>query len=82
MNEHEDEETHFVVRPLGSRVSVLEFRQDTTDTKLDSISQKLDDLLELKHKGMGAVRLVVILAAAASGTAGFIAFLMSMFSGR
>lgn len=72
----------YAIRPLGERVASLETRQDGTDEKLDQIVHKLDELLELKLKGMGAVKLISILAVSASGLAGLLAFILNIFTGR
>ena len=76
-------EVHYnVVRPLGERISVLETHQKITEGKLDDISTKLDELLVLKEKGMGAMGLVSILFLSATGIAGVIASVVGFFTGR
>lgn len=80
--ENNDQEIVYAIRPLGERVASLETRQDVTDEKLDKIVNKLDELLELKLKGMGAIKLISIIAVSVSGIAGFIAFVFSLFGGK
>lgn len=65
-------------RPLGERVAVLETKFEDFNTKLETISEKLDDLLTLKAKGMGAFGLVSLLVG--SGIIGIIFTLMQFFN--
>lgn len=66
---------------LAERVAVLETERDYMKNELTEIKAKLDDLLTLKTKGMGALGLVSILVVSASGILGIVAFLMSTFKG-
>lgn len=61
---------------LAERVAVLETKLE----KLDSIESKLDDLLHLKSKGMGALWLVSLLVG--SGMLGLVAAVISFFHNR
>lgn len=61
---------------LAERVAVLETKLE----KLDSIESKLDDLLHLKSKGMGALWLVSLLVG--SGMLGLVAAIVSFFHNR
>jgi uncharacterized BrkB/YihY/UPF0761 family membrane protein len=77
---NEQEEFKYVIaRPLGERVSVLETQQFAMDEKLDVITKQLEDLLTLKHKGMGAIGLVSILFAGAAGIVGVLTFVLGFF---
>lgn len=38
----------------GERIAALETKVETLTTSLDKMSEKLDDLLALRHKGVGA----------------------------
>lgn len=79
MAEHDN---RFFVVPVGERVSALEIRMDNVEEKLDKIMTQLDELLEIKHKGMGAIGLVSLLIISASGLAGVITFVLSLFNHR
>jgi hypothetical protein len=72
----------YAVIPLGERVSALEIRGENYEEKLDKIREQLDELLEIKHKGMGAIGLVSLLIISASGLAGVITFVLNFFSHR
>lgn len=39
---------------LNERVAVLEYKEQEKEKKLDEVVKKLDELLSLKQKGMGA----------------------------
>ena len=80
--EQNDQDIIYAIRPLGERVASLETSYNVMEEKLDQIGNKLDDLLTLKHKGMGAIKLVSIIAIGASGLVGFIAMLLSIFGGK
>jgi len=81
-NSTEELDIHYTIsRPQGERISILETQQKSTDITLDDINKKLDDLLELKHKGMGALTLISILFASAAGLAGFLAAIVGVFKG-
>ncbi len=58
-----------------ARLAVLEHRVNELDAKLESIDNKLDELLQLRSKGMGAFWLASILV----GTS-FVGFVTMMFS--
>lgn len=72
----------YAVVPVGERVSALEQRMENFEEKLDKIRLQLDELLEIKHKGMGAIGFVSILIVAASGLAGVITFVVSLYNHR
>lgn len=55
---------------LAERIAVLEAESDTMKQDLKDIKGKLDELLELKSRGMGALWLVSLLIG--SGTMGLI----------
>lgn len=78
----QEPEVQYIVRPLNERVSVLETQHEVMEDKLDKIIQKLDGLLELKYKGMGAIGLVSILIASASGVALIVSFIINIFNGK
>lgn len=80
MVEHEGR--GYTILPLGQRVSALEVRGENYEEKLDKIREQLDELLEIKHKGMGAIGLVSLLIISASGLAGVITFVLSLFNHR
>lgn len=64
---------------LSERVAVLETNSVATTDKLESIEEKLDNLLELKAKGMGALGLVSLVVG--SGILGLIAIIFNFFRG-
>lgn len=66
--------------PLGERVARLETRFDQWEEKQNDIAAKLDSLLELKLKGMGALWFVWIIVG--SGVLGVVSTLMGMFGNR
>ena len=70
-------ENEYVVRPIGERVAALEVRMETMEATLEQIDKKLDDLLSLKHQGLGALGLVSILVG--SGLLGFIGLITHWF---
>lgn len=70
-------EQTFVIRPLGERVAILENELATIKGELSEIKEKLDELLTLKHKGLGALGLVSILVG--SGVIGLIALTIQFF---
>jgi hypothetical protein len=63
---------------LSERVAVLETNQSADRITLQSIEGKLDSLLELKAKGMGAFWLISLVIG--SGVLGLVAFVTNMFS--
>jgi hypothetical protein len=67
----------YIVRPIGERVAALEVRMEQMEITLDQIDKKLDDLLSLKHQGLGALGLVSILVG--SGFLGLMAMLTHFF---
>jgi hypothetical protein len=77
MAEHD---RHYAVIPVGERTSALEVRTDNLEEKMDEVIKKLDELLEIKHKGMGAIGLVSLLIISASGLAGVITFILTLFN--
>lgn len=38
----------------AERLALLEYKDELREAKLEEINKKLDDLLELRNKGMGA----------------------------
>lgn len=71
-------EGEFVYKPIGERVAVLETKAEDVADKLEAIKEKLDELLTIKAKGMGALGLVALLIG--SGALGIIAACMQFFS--
>lgn len=68
-----------VYRPyLGERVAVLETKVVEFQKDLTEIKDKLDDLLTLKAKGMGAIGLVSLVVG--SGLLGIIALIVQFFA--
>jgi hypothetical protein len=67
----------YVVRPIGERVAALEVRMTAMEVTLAAIDKKLDDLLSLKHQGLGALGLVSLLVG--SGVIGLIGMLTHWF---
>lgn len=61
----------------GERIAVLETKHDAMEDKLDSVIAKLDTLLELKSKGMGALGLVGLILS--SGIVGIVLMVVNMF---
>jgi hypothetical protein len=66
-----------IIRPVGERVAALEVRIEAIETTLKGIEEKLDELLSLKHKGLGALSLVSILVG--SGFLGLLALVFNLF---
>lgn len=66
--------------PLGERIAVLETKFDQWEADLRDISTKLDTLLELKQKGMGALWFVWIIVG--SGVLGGVSFITNLFSNK
>lgn len=62
---------------LAVKVAILETKQATMEEKLDDVIKKLDALLELKTKGMGALGLVGLIMG--SGIMGIAAMVMNFF---
>lgn len=65
---------------LSERVAVLETNAQSTKTTLESIETKLDSLLELKSKGMGAIGLASLVLG--SGVLGLIALVINFLNNR
>lgn len=67
-----------VERNQGERIASLEALRAIDSGRLQSIEEKLDELLELKNKGMGAFWLISVL----SGTVvtAVIAFIQGWFA--
>jgi hypothetical protein len=63
----------------ATRVAVLETKFEQMEEDLKKISSKLDELLELKAKGMGAVGLVSLVVG--SGVLGLIMMVINFFKG-
>lgn len=68
------------ILPIGERVAIVETKVSTMQVTLDSIEGKLDDLLKLKDKGMGALSLVSMVGL--SGLLAIIAVVWQFLSGR
>lgn len=62
---------------LAERVAVLETKLETLSSDLGEIKTKLDSLLELKTKGMGAIGLVGIIIS--SGFIGLVMMAVNFF---
>lgn len=74
-------------RPIGERAAILETKVDEMETEyqlikdeLKEIREKLDDLLHLKSKGMGAFYFVSLLVG--SGLLGLVATIFQFFNNR
>lgn len=65
------------VLSIPERVAVLETRMTNVEHLLEQIDHKLDDLIEFKSKGMGAVGLVGVLIT--SGIVGVVLTVINMF---
>lgn len=65
---------------LGQRVAVLETEWQRTKDDLKEIKEKLDELLQLKSRGIGAIQLVSLIIG--SGVIGIIVTVMNLFSGK
>lgn len=61
----------------GERIAVLETKFETMQTDIGEISRKLDMLLELKSKGMGAFWLIGLILG--SGVLGIVAMISNFF---
>lgn len=68
-----------VVKTEPERIAVLEAHVDIINNKVDSIEEKLDTLLALKHKGMGAFWLSSTLVG--TGIVGTIAYIIDYLKG-
>lgn len=68
----------FQLHTLYERVAVLEVQNAETMKSLVGIEAKLDELLQLKAKGMGALWLIGLIAG--SGLLGIVAALASFFN--
>lgn len=64
---------------LPERVAVLETKMQNVELLLTQIDNKLDDLVQLKAKGLGAISLVATLVG--SGLIGLIITLWNVFRG-
>jgi hypothetical protein len=63
--------------PLGERIAILETKWENLNATLTSVEEKLDQLLELKSKGIGAFWLVGLLLS--SGILGVLGLVFGMF---
>lgn len=63
----------------SERIAILETKTEAIEKNLVSINAKLDELLHLKSKGMGAIWLVGILLG--SGLLGIVATVMAVLNG-
>lgn len=66
--------------PDGERIAILETENKVFREELKDIGKKLDELLELKAKGFGALSLVTLLLG--SGAIGLVILLVNMFRGH
>lgn len=64
--------------PVGERVAILETKMTEVTSGLEDIKGKLDELLQLKAKGMGAMGLVSLLVG--SGLIGIIVTVLQFFN--
>jgi len=64
---------------LLERIATLESQREDDRILLNDIKTKLDELLELKHKGMGAIGLVGLIIG--SGIIGVVITVWNMFKG-
>lgn len=64
----------------AERVRTIEVKQDETNSTVSSMDAKLDELLALKNKGMGAFWVVSIIMGAAFTTV--VSIITDLFSGR
>lgn len=67
----------YIIKPIGERVAVLETELKEARSELTEIKEKLDELLLLKAKGMGALTLVSLLIG--SGLVGIIYTVIKLF---
>lgn len=67
-------------RPIGERVAILETQITSIHDELRAIRDQLDQLLDLKAKGMGAFGLVSLLVG--SGLIGLVVMLFNIFSNK
>ena len=67
-----------MVRTEAERIAVLETKQTAMEKQLTSIEEKLDALLELKSKGMGALGLATLIIGA--GGIGLITLILNFFN--
>lgn len=63
---------------LNQRLSVLETKFDQVQKSHEEMSEKLDQLLELKSKGMGAIWLIGLIVG--GGFMGVVGLLTSLFN--
>lgn len=68
------------ILPNGERIAILETQVRVLTSELRDIGKKLDDLLELKAKGFGALSLVTLLLG--SGAIGLIFLVVNLFRGH
>jgi hypothetical protein len=66
-------------KSLAERVAILESQREYDRILLNDIKLKLDELLELKHKGMGAIGLVGLIIG--SGVIGLAFTIWNMLRG-
>jgi hypothetical protein len=78
IHEHVTGRTERDIR-IHERVAILETNQAKTEATLEDIVAKLDSLLELKAKGMGAVGLVSLVVG--SGLIGLVVLVINFFKG-
>jgi hypothetical protein len=66
--------------PIGERIAILETKYGALDETLKNVEEKLDQLLELKSKGIGAFWLVGLLLG--SGLLGIVSVIFGVFNQR
>lgn len=71
------ETNNLVIIEHATKVAVLEAKFEQMEADLQKISEKLDTLLDLKSKGMGAFWLVGLIFG--SGVLGLLAFIGNLF---
>ncbi len=64
--------------PLGERIAVLETKMEQYELDVKNINEKLDELLELKHKSAGALGLISLIIG--SGVIGLITLITQYFN--
>lgn len=80
MEHHNTSNTGMAVLDLGERVAALETKMERIEPDLKEIKDKLDELLHLKSKGMGALYFVGILLS--SGLIGIVTMVLSFLNGH
>lgn len=63
---------------LAERITVLETERTQSNRDIADIKSKLDDLLTLKSKGLGALWLIGIILVAGSGIVAFMSNILTL----